>query len=377
MIAFALLLLLVFTMPWEKSVVLPGLGTLTRVLGVAAAVASLPHLKRLRPNIVLIPATAYVLWSAATFLWSLDRTATTIRAVTLVQLLLMFCIALVLCDTPERTRLVLCAWVAGCAVASAATISRYVQGAETYYRRFAAPGFDPNDLALTVALGVPVAVYLGGRWFAALPVVLAAVLLTASRTGLIAAGLGFLPLLINWRHTSLVDRALGAAMLVLLLAGASVLAPEPARKRIATTVTEVTRGTLHKRTTIWKTGLRALRQWPLGGAGAGAYPEAVRPYIGVPPRSGHVYVAHNVFVSVLVETGVVGFGLFALGLIGVALLVWVLPARQRGLWVAVLSVWLCAAATLTWEHRKPTWLFPALVASMWSRSFRGGEERPA
>ena len=39
MIAFVLLALLVFTIPWEKSVVIPGVGTLTKVIGVAAAVA--------------------------------------------------------------------------------------------------------------------------------------------------------------------------------------------------------------------------------------------------------------------------------------------------------------------------------------------------
>jgi O-antigen ligase len=90
-----------------------------------------------------------------------------------------------------------------------------------------------------------------------------------------------------------------------------------------------------------------------------------------------VYVAHNVFISIAVETGLIGAAIA--GLVGLvfAAMVWSLQDRERALWAVLLLVWLCAAATLTWEHRKPTWLFPAVMVSMWSRSFRGGEARPA
>ena len=40
-IAFVLLWLLVFAIPWEKSVVIPGVGTLTRLIGIAALLAAL------------------------------------------------------------------------------------------------------------------------------------------------------------------------------------------------------------------------------------------------------------------------------------------------------------------------------------------------
>jgi O-antigen ligase len=100
----------------------------------------------------------------------------------------------------------------------------------------------------------------------------------------------------------------------------------------------------------------------------------VEPFIGVPGVPGHEYVAHNSFFSVLVETGLIGFLLYAGFLLVVAAFVWALPAPERGLWATVLFVWVLGASTLTWEHRKPSWLLPALISVHWARSFQGREE---
>jgi O-antigen ligase len=206
----------------------------------------------------------------------------------------------------------------------------------------------------------------------------AAVLLTASRTALIGTGAAFTFVLWTWRRSRWVQRASSVLLALLVVAGAVALAPKESRQRIATTATEITRGTLHKRTQIWKAGVRALRQRPVLGAGAGAYPDAVEPFIGVPPIPGHEYVAHNTFLSVLVETGLPGFALYSLFLGALLLFVWVLPGAERALWSSVLLVWVLGASTLTWEHRKPSWLFPAMISVHWARSFRSDDEvRPA
>jgi O-antigen ligase len=148
------------------------------------------------------------------------------------------------------------------------------------------------------------------------------------------------------------------------------LAPTASRERIATTTTEITRGTLHKRTQIWKAGVFAAKQRPLVGVGAGAYPDAVRPWLGVPPIPGHEYVAHNTFLSVFVETGIAGAALYAALLVTFAAFVWVLPYTHRMLWATTLLVWAIGATTLTWEQRKPWWLMLGLVMAQWARTFR-------
>jgi O-antigen ligase len=72
-------------------------------------------------------------------------------------------------------------------------------------------------------------------------------------------------------------------------------------------------------------------------------------------------VAHNSFLSILVELGIVGIILF-----GIILTIVVVQAARQSpwdsvFWFSVLAVWAIGAFTLTWEYRKPTWLFLCLV----------------
>lgn len=103
--------------------------------------------------------------------------------------------------------------------------------------------------------------------------------------------------------------------------------------------------------------------------GSGAYPEAVRPDIGAPALAGHQYVAHNTYLSVLVECGLVGFTFFGLLLGVLAAFVWIMPHAERALWSVMLAAWAVGATTLTWEHRKPGWLLFGLIMTEWARSY--------
>jgi O-antigen ligase len=385
--AWLLVCLFVFSIPWEKSLWIPGVGTASRLLGGLALAAGVLVAIRRRsvrpPNLALALAGVFVVWVAATWIWTLAPAATAARAWTFAQLFAMAWLIWDQCRSAGRPAQLMEAYVFGAAVAAAATLVRYAQNHQTYYRRYAAAGFDPNDLALTLALSIPFSLYLalGGRgakrWLvraAVLPVI-PAILLTASRAALVAASLAFLFVIFTWRESDRAQRIAGVVLLGLLLLGAFRLAPAASRERLASLPTELGQGTLHNRTRIWKAGLRALKSHPVRGVGAGAYPEAVRPWLGRPALAGYEYVAHNTFLSVLVECGLIGLALFAALLGLLALFVWMMPLAERVLWSVMLVVWAAGVSTLTWEHRKPGWLIFALIMTQWALAFRQPEER--
>ncbi len=380
--ARVLLCLFVFSIPWEKSIQMPGIATLSHLLGVlafiAAAIVALRRGTIRPPNLALVLAAVFVLWAALTYLWSLDRQATFMRVATLAELLAMAWLIWDTCrDSLQQTRLMQ-AYICGAVAASASAFLRFFQGLQTYWRRYAAAGFDPNDFGLILALSIPVALYLslragrGMRWCyrAAVLIVLCALLLTASRTALLTTFVAFGFALWTWREADRGHRLSSVLLLLFLLLGLYRFAPAPARERLATVTTEISSGTLHNRTLIWKAGLKIFRGHKVLGVGAGAYPEAVRPLLGTPGVPGHQYVAHNTFLSVLVECGAIGFALYALMLGTIVVYVWTMPTAERALWAVMLAVWAVGVSTLTWEHYKPSWLILALIMTEWGRPWR-------
>lgn len=378
--SWALLCVFVFTIPWEKSIQLSPTLTLSHVAGATAflAAAGLALWNRTvrRPNVALVLAALFVAWSALTWAWSVDRPLTAIRAATLIELLLMAYLIWDRCRTPDEQRHLMQAYIWGAVAASASAYVRYSQGLQTYWRRFAAPGFDPNDFGLILALSIPMALYLSMRpgrmrWVyrAAVAVTLGAILLTASRTAMVSTFAAFVFAAWMWRRMAMGQRIASVVLLALMVAGLIWFAPAPARERLATIGAELTRGTLHNRTTIWKTGARLFVHNPVAGVGAGAYQAAVRPYLGKPGVPGHFYVAHNTFLSVLVECGAVGFLFYGLMLLVACFFVWTMPGPERALWSVMLLVWAIGVSTLTWEQYKPSWLLLGLIMTEWGRSW--------
>ena len=382
-IAWLLLCALVFSIPWEKSIWVPGIGTITRLIGLLAlpaGVAAAVSRRSIRfPHLALLAAAVFVLWASLTYFWSVSPADTVARMQTFTQLLAMLWLVWDLCRTGARQTALTQAYVAGAAVAALLTLLRYAQGLETYWRRYAAVGFEPNDMGLTLALALPLAMYLTLRerrplrwvYSAAAVLVFTALLLTASRTAFVAGIVAFSFAVWTWRESDAAQRIANAVLFGWLVLGALYLAPPASRQRLATLPAEATQGTFHNRTYIWKAGVKVVLSHPVRGVGAGAFPEAARPWLRIRGLAGR-YVAHNTYLSVLAEEGLIGFGVCALLLGTLIAYVWMMPPAERALWFVTLAVWAVGAMTMSWEHRKPVWLFFGLIMTEWAKSFRRG-----
>ncbi len=365
-----LLTLLVFTIPWEDQFVIQDLGTLSRVVGIAAFGAALLAVLadgQLRiPRPVHLALLAFIVWAGLTCLWSVDLDFSLYILKTWGQLLALLWLILEFASTPTRQVSLLRAYVLGTCVSAVGTLISYSRESSLYWERSVAAGFDPNDLCVILALSIPMSFYLlavdsrGFRvwlWRLHLPLIFCAALLTASRGGFIAicGSLLIVPLL--FRNLTRVTKT-GLLLAVVFFATAvMVYAPTAPLERLASIPQEISSGTIGERGAIWRAGWQVYQERPFTGVGIGAFATAVSPFLG------EAIVAHNAFLTVLVETGLVGFALLILALCMLAARIVRLDSIDRRFWSVMLLTWFLGAMSLSWAHRKPTWLLFGLIAA--------------
>ena len=376
-LAFASLWLLTFAIPWEDAITIPGFGTSVRLIGVVTLLLGLMAILERgtlkRPVAGHFMMALFVISAAMSYLWSLYPEGTLTQTVTYIQLFALVWLIWELCPGIREHKQLMQAYVLGTFVSGTDTIYRFLAHQEAAYQRYAGSGLDANDLGLIMALSIPVSYHLliqeKGRmvWVYRLQIILAVttILLTASRGATLAClvALAIVPL----THTRLTARKRIALFLTLslLISGVLLLVPASSWERLSTVPSEVEHGTLTGRTIIWKAGWQIFREHPFVGIGSNAFRLIVSRVLEEPIRLDNLESpappAHNTFLSVLVEQGVIGFAVFCamLAVLGFSLMA--MPPFPQRLWVVVLAVWAVGVSSLTWEMRKPTWFFFGLL----------------
>jgi len=282
------------------------------------------------------------------------------------------------------------AYVLGTFVSGIDTIYLFLSHQESVYQRYAGAGLDANDLGLIMALSIPMSYYLlienkgWTVWVYRIQLILAgiAILLTASRGATLATlvAVSIVPL----TQARLTGRQRIALILTvsLLVYGALLFVPSSSWERLSTLPSEFAHGTLTGRTIIWKAGWEIFRAHPFLGIGANAFRLIVSRVLAEPIRLDQSLFlppappAHNTFLSVLVEQGVIGFAVFCalLGVLAVSLRA--MPPFPQRLWIVSFGVWVVGVSSLTWEMRKPTWFFFGLIlAQCGSMAWKRGTQR--
>lgn len=371
--AYAALWVFVFSVPAGPAFV--GIGTdvviskITGALALSMAVLACASAGRIRRwHLFHVAALLLVIWMAAGLVFFNNKWLVIPgKFWTFVQLLLVLWIIWELAVTRTRLLGLLGAYVLGAFVSVIDTILLYRRQADVL-RRFAAGGIDGNDLAMLLALAIPMAWYLGmtyrqplRRWVcnAYLPFGLLAIGLTGSRGGMLTTIVALLIVPLSMARLSPTRRAIAIALLCVSGAVAVTYVPETLIERLATTRAEVEGGRLGGRWKIWQAGAKAFAQRPVVGYGPSAFKRAIDPWLL--QRS---QVAHNSFLSVLVEQGMVGFVLFLTMFVTVASAVLKLPRQERRFGLVLLATLGTSMVPLTAEDSKAVWFVLAALLGL-------------
>jgi O-antigen ligase len=341
-------------------------------------------------------------WAAISVLWAKDVP----EAWTDLSRYLLAFTLLVIVFTAVRRRedalRVLAVFIAGCAVTAAYALIVRPGEPEADVLRVSSTVGNANVVAsiLVAGLVLSVAAFRAGRGaplirlaaVATAVLSVAALFETGSRSGAIALGAALVVGVMvagRWRLPTF----LGAVALALVIVTTFVaFAPAEIRERIGL-LTPGELPAIEGRTTIWQVGVRMVEDQPLQGVGVGNFQAASSQYAvepGLSARSELVIddpqVAHNVYLQVLAELGIVGLALFG-GVLAFSLRCALAAARRferdgdeameifaRALIPALVAV-LVSDVFASEQFNKLLWLLLGLGPSLLAISHAAGRRR--
>jgi O-antigen ligase len=365
-ITFWLSLVLIFIVPWEDSLSITAIGSLARLIGLVVAgfwfLTILTEGRFRKPNLFHAFVLLFFLWNIVSYMWTMDVDRTIERIKTYVQIFLLLLILWELYKKPADLVAGLQVYVLGAYVCIASSIFNYLSGttAEKYEVRYSATGVNAVDLALLLLLGIPLAWHLflladkkKNRILkiiniAYIPLAFFSVLLTASRTSLFAIVPAIIFIL--WPKRLNIGRFILISIFLLIsLLVIRALLPAGIIERLATVSTSISTADFGGRVNLWMAAITVFLGHPLFGSGGGTLYTTIGS------------AAHQTFLSVLAETGLIGFLIFTCILAIVVNQAARLPKGYSGFWFSVFFVWVIGVLSLSWETTKSTWIFFSFV----------------
>jgi O-antigen ligase len=280
----------------------------------------------IRLNAFVFVMLAFVIWSGVCTVYAIDADLALTRVFSFVQLAGATLMFISVIDHPDRMRGVQWAIVLWTFFAAIFAVSEYYLGLTPV-----AVGFvgNRNGLAGGISIAI-VSTYLlyqsnPGRLaklflISSLPVFFLGLALTLSRTGFIMLAVGLLAVWYRILREKGILILAGSVAVFCLIA---ILLPSTVLQRVGSIVPAIRqqRDTFGTRVRLWQAGMRMIDDRPVFGVGPANFNTALPRYSGAELANLHL-VAHNAYVSVGAEMGLVGLALF--------LIMYVLAFREAG-----------------------------------------------
>jgi O-antigen ligase len=261
----------------------------------------------------------FIILSIASVKWSVNPEATQVHSVDLLKMSAIYFTMVNVITTPRRLYLFSAAIVLSSAVTSIGVIQWYIKGVdlvEGFRARWLGIYGDPNHMAMNIGIIVPLAASFivrreTGKWLkifciAAAALAVTAMVLSFSRGGFI----GLMVAMAFWTFREKGRRLAAVGAGLLLIVGMAIFAPSTFWTRNETVASIHLDESAMGRVYAWEVAAAINKDKPFFGVGGGGFRYAWPLY--QPQGSHRAYVAHNVYLDVLGETGFIGFFLYLL-----------------------------------------------------------------
>ena len=340
-----------------------GSTSFAKIIGYAAAAAAATTL--VRSSWPRLNAGHWLLFGYScaitlSILWSSDSDTAVVRAVTQWQLFGQLIFLAIVVRRPSDLKLLCDGYLLGASLAALAVILGPEDSRSTGFR-----GADANETALMLAIGISMATFGGkeapirGRVLRLLfiPIAVWGVVMTGSRGGLMVTTVALSGVFFSLRNrfSRLAMVAASAFAVIVFYSQAEAGAAGPAR--LLTFHEDLSVGSLEDvRFDIWSVGLDIFLENPILGVGTAGFLVELR------NRTGLSFVAHNTYLGILAEQGIIGAVILGGALIVLASRLRFRPSRERILLVTYSVMVAVGAMSLSLEFLKITWLWLGLLA---------------
>lgn len=367
------MVLLVFSLPTDGVVTIAGMS-IVKITGllsfglVAVLVLAGSPLQGNAPFYLMI--LLYIAWVILSYLWTaMPVDYETTQAVSSQQAikaniyaLMMVVLMFQLIHSEHDLTWLAAAFVAGSGVLALLLLRNY----DPSVTRNQIAIFDSNEVAVKLAMAIPLAAFVVEQWKVGLirwgclvyiPIAMLAIMTTGSRTGaviMVISMLAFVPMFLRssgWFKLASIIAALSLSVLVL-----NEL-PKATIDRMLSVGSEISEGTLNERSVIWGHAYKEWKESPTVGQGIGSFRRIVNRY-------NTSYTAHNSYIAIAVEQGAIGVALY----ISVILVALFFALQLGWVWgsmlVSLLFVVILGQMSLTLQDRMHIWFayaFPVLL----------------
>ena len=365
-LALFAVLTFIFLIPWGNGL----WDGLTRVFGILAfaAAALLFVVEGTHKNYTYFHFFAFALWAwvLLSTIWSPNLDKGTEMAGRVFQVMLLPLLFTLVIDNRKSIIYAYQSYVLGNIIGSSIIIYNYLNGIQSpYYNRYTIPNFETDEMSIFLALAIPMAAYLASildkKWkrlinLFAMPLIIFAIFLTGTRTGSIVAVIGILYWLFTHRKASFRIKASILIVFILSIITVASFAPKASLDRVFSAGKSLKSGNLNYRTVIWKASILQWKTAPVIGVGLGGLGDVL--------SKEHVNfdAAHNTYLHILTENGIIGLTLYLLVLVSILYLILQVPLSEKVFLLSLFFIIIISQLTLHTHILKSTWfVFSMLV----------------